>query len=348
MGIKVQETRASARGGGRRREAEAARYAAIRDGVRHLSIDFQALMDAMTPSVRAAGEGLAARIALNRDVAASNWPDQFSPLVLLFPQLQLEAVDMSVDDVRPANCAHLCYLIRAFVEDRVIDGQLALSEAEAVFVDAVAEGGRRRLRRLAPDSAPGLLAAYKEKFYRAQGGRYRRSDGATAGYPELRTTVAARGYMGLVVPLAVHSQLGGAPADTRRIRNAFDCLMLGLQWLDDIVDWREDLAAGDINLLLELLRQRGWDAYRHPADEVREVNVGFALLESEALARAVTHARRWLEAAERRQRQLGCHTVAALIRDRAKVVHQKAAAERHAVEQAVLARIFAGDGVPVS
>jgi len=282
------------------------------------------------------------RIGIYRDGPVYSWSDHFSSLTKEYATLQVERLGVPEALGALANEAQLNHLVMAFIEDRRVDGQIRLSPEEAAFEAELRRCCVEQLEAVLADSEPGrywvdrLRAGYMEANRNEYG--VVSSDGLRP-YPGLRRIVAGRGYLGALVPMALAARAGANGASLRRLYVAFACLMLGLQWLDDLVDWREDLAHGDRNLMLELLRLRGWDAYAHPANRLRDPNVGFALLESGAISDARRHAMRWLGHAARRHETLGNETLARLIRDRARLAEASWRRERARIESTVLAGV---------
>jgi hypothetical protein len=303
----------------------------------NLRTSWRSFLESLDKPTAHAGLSLGLKIGIQQGVVIRGWIDHFSSLTLFYPNLQTEGDSIDENLRHEADLAQLCFLVSTFCEDRVADGQIQLTHAEASYVRAVRNRGWRTLETLASERPP--ICDWIERLTRDfELGSQRAYTGAAParyGYASIRKVAPARGYPGLRVPLAMAARAGADVARLRAIKTAFDRLMLGLQWLDDLVDWREDLATGDINLLLDMLRVRGLDAREHPADSIRETNVGFALVTHGILDTAALHSIRWLRSAAKCQRVLRCMTLADLIESRIGLVRQRLERARTEVMRAV-------------
>lgn len=310
--------------------------------VNQLRRDWRRYQDALQPSIRKAGSHLAIRFEIHRDVEVSDWIDHFSPLTMLYSNLQNERCGIGEGVRRDADLAHLCFLISTFCLDRVADGQITLNANESRFVRTVLQHGRGFINALVVDSpaASGWIRRLMGDYERASLETYE-SRTQRRVYTAIRSVAAARGYPGLLVPLALAAHAGADDSRLRRIKTAFDCLMLGMQWLDDLMDWREDLAIDDINLLLKLLRGHGLNARLHPENALREVNVGFALMQYGVIDAAARHSAYWLRQASRRQRNLGSPILARCIESRTELVRREALSEHARVMSDVTVNLIA-------
>lgn len=306
-----------------------------------LRSDWHEFLMSLPPSDRLAGTHLLHRIGIQKGVEIRDWMDHFSSLTLLYANLQTEFISIDEATRCDANLAQLCLLISAFAEDRVADGQIRLGADEYRFVSSVGDWGFRTVDSLCDASTCGndWVIRLCEASSSSMGRTYSNASTPVPRYSTIRKVVPARGYLGALIPLSLAARQGAEERTLRRMKVAFDCIMLGLQWLDDIVDWREDLENGDINLLLHLLRARGLDAYRHPDIEIREANVGFALLEHSLFNAAANHSVRWFQAARTRQNSLGCSTLANMISQKTRLVEQKLDSEKIRVVEDVAALV---------
>lgn len=284
-----------------------------------LSSQFDAYIKRLAPELQDASTRLGLMFDIPASETRSGWFGHFSPLALLYPQFQFDDVaEIPSEVMEQASLAHVQLLVHAVIEDRILDGQFQPSGVDVLFskqlfTDAlVTLMGIPNREQHPRDWIQHLLAAYsaaQTHVYEQSNGNAPRADRSAA----LRSIVCGRGYLGLVATMNLAGVYVGDPRRVWSIRNAFDALMIGMQWADDLRDWQEDLAVGDVNLLLHSLKRTGLDPYQHPDDEVRTANVGHALLQSGALDRAVTHATRWFKIAAIRQREIGSHAMADLI-----------------------------------
>lgn len=196
------------------------------------------------------------------------------------------------DVLRPLGLAHLMVLLHAFLDDRRRDGQIELDSAESALCDRLLADARDLIDATFSDSAPGLAARAAARraadellrdYEAAQAACYPPAaastlasapDAATASpslpgapvppapdilEPEVARIVAGRAAHGFIATAALLAHVRCDPATAARLREAFDRVVVALQWVDDTTDAVEDLLAGDENLLLRLLAARAAD-----------------------------------------------------------------------------------------
>lgn len=253
-----------------------------------------------------------------RPGAPPTWAEQFSPLTLLYPSLQCEGLRRTLgEDLPRANLAHLCLLIHSFQEDRLLDGQQKLGSRETIYMKELLLEGLSILRQLSRDDALSekIRQDYLRAYNIAQIDSYPAAISDRTVIRKSRVAAIATGRAAYGV-LATVTLLRVARVHGRQLRtalNAYSCLVTGMQWADDLQDWKEDLSVKDENLLLVELKARGLDPYRDTNDEMHVSNVGYALQEQGIVELAFDQSNRWLQTALRRQRSLNCHQLVNLI-----------------------------------
>lgn len=273
----------------------------------------------------------AAQTSLNllglRPDKGEGWSKQFTPLVLLYPSLQVEGLDgLDENDVRAAGEAHALLLIHAFIEDRLLDKQLQPDKATALFGSyALWEANSILLLELQADETfKKRLNSILSEYWGAQNARYTYNDDGTPFplAPERTMEIAsARAGLGFIATLALVGKVPGNEDLFETTNLCFKRVVTALQWLDDLDDWREDLDSGDENLLLLLLEQQsGLNAYDHPATGARDLNVAHALLNNAIFEAAAERAAQLFSEVRISQRQLDCPTMEALIGKRLEVI----------------------------
>lgn len=235
----------------------------------------------------------------------THWVDQFSELTVLYPILQAEGlVEVNHRSARRACVAHLCFLIGAFGEDRLQDGQIAKSVDVFQSVRFVRSEGTRILRELRHENdSTSLLDAI--------------GTSGTMLKPKLdgvdETSLAAlaplKAHFGFMATGCLLRYSNCSRFKHELSRDAFAKLSIGLQYADDAADWREDLPLADDNLLLVRLRDLGLDAYSLPDSDFRQINVGHALLRHDSIEDAKRKALSHIDDAIRIQCCIGCRTL---------------------------------------
>jgi len=315
----------------------------LKKHMEELHNDWVAFIGSLTPSVQSASTELAHRIEIQRDVEICDWHDHFSAVTLLYANLHTECTSIGMSVRREANLAQLCALVAAFTEDRVLDRQIQLTSIECIFLESVRSRANAFIQELDGRSFESrtYVERLRKRYAIAMGTDYSWRGKRGLQYSAIRQVAPARGYVGACVPFALALSTGVGTGTIRRMQGAFDRLMLGLQWLDDLVDWREDLECHDVNLMLYLMREQGLDPYSHPSNDLRDANVGHALLERDLLELAAEQSIRWLEFASQMQCELHCPTLGGLIKDRIRTVRAKKKAENRRVESEVYAQLVA-------
>jgi len=235
----------------------------------------------------------------------AHWVDQFSLLTVLYPILQAEGiVEVNRRSARTACVAHLCFLIGAFGEDRLQDGQIAKSVDVIQSVRFIRSEGTRILRELRHENnstslldAIGISGAMLKP----------RLDGVDE--TSLAALAPLKARFGFIATGCLLRYSNCTKFKLEMSRDAFAKLTIALQYADDAADWREDLPLADDNLLLVRLRDLGLDAYSLPDSEFRQINVGHALLRHDSIEDAKRKALSHIDDAIRIQCCIGCRTL---------------------------------------
>lgn len=236
------------------------------------------------------------------DRSAAHCVDQFTPLTVLYPILQTERfVGISRTEARKACVAHLCFLISAFGEDRMQDGQIPASDSTHRAVALIKSEGVKILRE---------IKAYSEKNDVTEDIGFIDSmlKPRLNGMDEKSLAVLAplKAHFGFIATSCLLLYSNCSRTELELSRDAFAKTTIALQYADDAADWREDLPIADDNLLLIRLRDLGLDAYGLPDSEFREVNVGHALLRHNSIEDAKEKALRYADEAIQIQNFLDC------------------------------------------
>lgn len=178
----------------------------------------------------------------------------FSPLVALYPTLVAEALGgLEPAMVRRACLAHLLLILHAFLDDRCLDGEIEPEREDRLFCRALFLEGRLLLEREldSGEHVATVVAAREREHLLGQLLRYRTRDGRLRSWQSVRNTVVARAALGSVAweALAIHA--GIARQRYADLRVAYEHLVVGMQWEDDLVDLRADLDTGAENLVLD-------------------------------------------------------------------------------------------------
>ena len=242
----------------------------------------------------------------------------FSPLTINFADLQMHS-DSYGADVEPSFFwAHILLVFHAFVMDHEADAQIVVDRSDRLLSTRLLIEGftiledatngdqlvRHAIRRIYREHASANAAQY---VVPVDGESRPLSDG------RLFEVAAGRAALGFAATHAFALHRGLADETVLQMQRAYDCLVVGLQWCDDLDDWREDLHTGDENLLLIRLRERGLDAYAHPDNDLRHANVGHALVAHGLVDHALAQASVLYSEALAIQESLGCVALADLI-----------------------------------
>lgn len=296
-----------------------------------LKREFEALLATFSEADRRASQSLLARcnIGANQEL---HWNARFRPLTLLYPLLETEAFeDFDAGLGRRLTLAHECLIVYGFLDDRLRDGQMKFDPQEVDFMQRLA---REAVVRLLPEGTqhvpPDLDAAVKEAMetYReSQTVRYAPADRPfEVNSPAVREILGARALYGFVSTLALARLAECTEEQTRTLREAFDWVATGLQWVDDTQDLGEDLALGEENLVLRLAMEEGFDAYKAAAERVSIVEIFDRLIAMRALVAGARNARACFEAASKIHHELGNRQLAEVLEERMTLMDRLVAA----------------------
>lgn len=262
------------------------------------------------PELCAASEGLRSSLRLRR--GAASWPGSFSPLVSLYPMLQAEPFfDRLGIAARQACLPHLLLLVHSFVEDRILDRQRPSSRAELVFSKQLFCDAQSLLRVLAGD-APWIQTCIdqaNEEYCRGELFSFPLG-GSAERWPSVRRAVAGRAKLAGVAYQCLLRLAGASAAQLAMADAAFDALVVGLQWEDDLVDWTDDVATQSDNLLL-------WHLERSRGERLTSLEEIARAFKSGGVTRhALAAAKEEWRAAAELQREIGAPFLASLIDER--------------------------------
>jgi hypothetical protein len=294
-----------------------------------LDRDFSAMLATWPPANRERLLRLESRIWPGPCECSTPWLRRFNRLTILYPRLQITGIAPCGEQrAAEAMLAHACLVVYAYACDKSDDGQVIfdphdtaavsrLYSAAVALLDAVRQGEM---------SARTLLSMFRRPTWlrfvgRGSGCESRMADAAAAS--------ARLGFVSTACLMAY----SGVPLD--RIQSAsmaYNHTVTAIQYADDTVDWREDLSIGDNNLLLGTLQDYGLDPYELQADDVREVNVGHALLRFGVFESAVRRAEEHLQIAIDIQQALGCTALVAMLEELREGVRRKSAEVERQVE----------------
>lgn len=273
---------------------------------RRLQARFDRFPESMTEASRNTLDTL--RLRPTEDGA---WTGQFTPMVLLYPWLQAQGESaLGEDAVFTANEAHVMLLIHAFIDDRLRDGQISDDGDLAQFGAFLLEDAKRLLLRTDDEGASRRAEHWgriSEAYRRAQSEGYLQEEamgGSRLSEERIQTIAGGRGALGLLATSLLFSgEPNGDACCINQIEQAFWPVATGLQWMDDIEDWREDLDTGDENLLLVILKEfTGLVVYAHPVDDARYAEIGRALIRNGLFEFAAESAARCYRTALRHNR----------------------------------------------
>lgn len=269
------------------------------------------------------------RIVGIRKGSPDDWTTRFDHLTLSLPMLHRE---LYRSDAKEDNVAlsHLLFLICAFVDDRLLDRQLSISRPQHLFLQRIWFDASAILRDTIRDAwGRNEVIRRLSEYAHAQLTRYGSlSQDSAVWHRGVKTLSSGRAAFGVLATVGLLSKYR-VPDNQRRIAlNAFDCLVTGLQWADDMEDWRDDLATGDENLLFEWARMNsGITPLGQPVSQV-----ALSLVQTEACAHAGRFATHWLVAARNRYRRLGCVEISECVETILPVVQDRVAIHQERIE----------------
>lgn len=283
----------------------------IEEELQALDTDFEKLLSSFGPNTSRCSSTIVEHLRL-RPGLEPKWILHFSPLTTLYPLLQSESLGgVSKDLARRATLGHLCLMVHSFIEDRYLDRQFDPTREEFLFSKNMLLKGMSIIREVSEFHME-FESTVEELMLRYASSQVEPltvpgdplTDAQVLENSSGRAAFGVVAVMGLAFTNTCEAVCKGV------IRDAFDFLVTGLQWADDIEDWLSDLKTGDENLLLATLSAKG---YRPYGGAMSEAEVGDALQQQEILSFAIEQARRWVAASLDLQRQLGCTQLCTLI-----------------------------------
>lgn len=227
---------------------------------------------------------------------AEDWAGRFSDVTLMYPALHAELFDLGEVNFEAVGLAHAWLIMNAFAEDRLRDGQITDRGPEISFASACLAEGLLYLESagVLTDATRDGVRATMRRYYETVDESYLGN-----GSDDLHDLTAdrviqiasGRAAFGWIATEAMLTSAGLGSELRAELAHAYDLTFTGMQWVDDISDWHEDVTTGDDNLLLVgLAHGFGLNAYALPANEVRSANIAHALLSNGLFAWAEEHA----------------------------------------------------------
>jgi len=275
--------------------------------VRHLELidglyeDFTRSLSApLSESARALAVTL--RLAPERGIP---WSRVFShEVTLAAPALVAEGLgNVGAVQVEAAVLAHMLAVLEAFGTDRIADRQVVASAELRDLLQAMREARDAAILRVpVADGDETVTYAHADPTTRRAIEREESilSSGREISFEEYEAVSLGKQAVGLPASLALGFAEG---LDVLRLRTLLALLggvWLGLQMLDDVVDWEDDVA-----------RCGAWAVVLSGAERTRDpATARQAVLDSGVLARMLARARRHFRSAHRRAESLGAAELA--------------------------------------
>jgi hypothetical protein len=219
-----------------------------------LQADFDRFLVERMPGDRSVAEQALRRLDL-RPLRELPLVRNFSPIVVLYPTLIAEGIgEIEEEVVARATLAHLLFLIHAFLDDRYRDAELEPSPRELAFCHRLfSEGALQLVHALGETKlVRELTSARQAEYLVGQTARYHDSRGHLRSWREIRAIVIARAVLGSIAweALAIHAAV--PTARFQELVEGYRSLVVGMQWEDDLVDFRADRERRAENLLSAL------------------------------------------------------------------------------------------------
>jgi len=161
--------------------------------------------------------------------------------------------------------AHLLAVIEAFSVDRIADGQIEDTPALSALLTQMRMHRNRALSCLFGEGFEEPVSLEEERT-RAAIARERALFAAGDGVamPTYRQVSADKQSVGLIASIALATHAGWAGAKLDAVRATLLDVALGLQFVDDVADWEDDVALGGAWMPLLAKRSSRQDAPTEP------------------------------------------------------------------------------------
>lgn len=264
---------------------------------------FAQLLESWPSSLRVQLSRLDARIWPSNACQHASPLHRFNNLTRLYPFMQIDGVlEYSARQIESALVGHACLVLYAYVTDKADDGQIIFDTedtrvASRLYRDAMHMLGQ--LRTIGPSGFDPRNVFLEIDAYDSAG-----EIGEVEAAMINAADLSAR--LGFFATLSLLAYAGQQRCALLNAARAYRHTVVALQYIDDMLDWREDMTIGDNNLLLGAIADRGFRIPDPSANEWEQLNVAHALLRFDAINVASIRARTHLHRAIGIQKDLGC------------------------------------------
>jgi hypothetical protein len=231
-------------------------------------------------------------------------------MYLHFPFCFLEAfAGIAVEDVRTIALSGVLWMSYMRAQDDAVDKDRAAEPILVFLRDLYLRESLRLLYTIfAADSRFWeSYSTYFNEYAHAVLCEDRNHSSIESRYDEEEFRVIARGKAAMAkYPVAALAVLSGRNEKMALLTESLDCFHVGYQYWDDVVDWKEDIAASKCSLLLARAFERvAPEECKGEPDRVRE-RIGHIVYYSGLAEENLEQSHRWLQRASEFSVEAGC------------------------------------------
>jgi hypothetical protein len=182
--------------------------------------------------------------------------------------------------------AGMCHVLASVILDHSVDGQFPLPEAVTLFHQALYAAAWQRYRILFPSSSPfwGHFDRLAAEHLQGLSLEVATQTDARLLTAENFPTMPYGKVAPIVTTIAALSEASGQPALLPFIEDSLKHIAVASQLLDDVGDWRDDLAGRHLtHFLTGLAPPETWEAEPWPTAETLQANIDAEWLDIDAL-----------------------------------------------------------------
>jgi hypothetical protein len=245
-------------------------------------------------------------------------------MYLHFPFCFLEAfAGVAVDDVRTVSLSGVLWMSYMRAQDDTVDKQGTLDPTFLFLRDLYLRESVHLLCGLFPYASPfwASYSTYFDEYARAVLLENRNHASIESPYDEEEFCIIAKGKAAMAkYPLAALAILSARDEKMLLLTESLDYFHVGYQYWDDLVDWKEDLAASKYSFLLVRALERIAPEERKDVHDQARGKIGHVLYYSGLAEEHLNRSYNCLERACELSRSAGCTIWANYVRDLQKQV----------------------------
>jgi hypothetical protein len=211
----------------------------------HIDALWAGFCDTLPPQSRSCAGRLASHLGL-APAEDTAWSEVFAhEVTLAAPALFAPAMPSAGPAaVRKAVLAHLLAVVEAFASDRIADHQIEASGEIDQLLERIRLGRDHALEQLTGEFGTPYPEAEARTRAAQDMERALLQDGSSASFGDYLRLSLAKQSPGFPASVALARRAGWAAWQVDLVQRTLECVALGLQLHDDVIDWEDDWQRG--------------------------------------------------------------------------------------------------------